>query len=87
MKIKDIRYIKTNKTRTDGRYPLRIGSTVDFYLNSKPNIGSEMYLSYICDNQGNKKEGVLRTSLVTNITETYTDIIVETLNSIYYLEK
>ena len=87
MKIKDIRYVKTNETRTDGRYPLRIGSTVDFYLNIKPVMGDVMCLSYILDNQGNEKEGILRTSLVMNVTETEREIIVETVNSIYYLEK
>lgn len=87
MKIKDIRHVKTNETRTDGRYPLRIGSTVDFYLGMKPSVGNVMWLSYIFDNKGNTKEGVLKTSLVTNITETDVNFIVETINSVYYLEK
>lgn len=85
MKIKDIKYVGTNETRTDGRYPLRIGSTVDFYM--KPDIGYPMFLSYITDNQGNAKEGILRTSLVENISETNTEIIIKTLNSIYYFER
>lgn len=85
MKIKDIKNIETNETRTDGRYPLRIGSTIDFYAN--PSIGFPMLLSYIADNQGNAKTGVLRTSLIDSIDETDTEIIVKMINSIYYLEK
>lgn len=85
MKIKDIRHLITNETRTDGRYPLRIGSMVDFLFT--PVVGGAMYLSYICDNQGNDKEGVLRTSIVTKITESETEVIVTTVNSVYYLEK
>ena len=85
MKIKDIRHIETNETRTDGRYPLRIGSTVDFY--SKPFIGFAMMLAYVADNEGNPKEGILRTSYVKEYTENEKEFIVKTNNSIYILEK
>lgn len=85
MKIKDIKYVNTKETRTDGRYPLRIGSIVDFY--TLPSIGCSMCLSYIKDNKGNQKDGILITSLVNNIVETETEISIETMNSIYVLEK
>lgn len=85
MKILDIKSIETNETRTDGRYPLRIGSTVEFYI--KPMPGVPMLLSYISDNQGNPKEGFLRTSTVIDIDETKCEVIITTKNSIYYLEK
>lgn len=85
MKIKDIRYVDTNETRTDGRYPLRIGSNVIFYF--PPEVGSPALLQYVTDNQGNPKEGVLRTSTVANIVETDTKIYLETLNSVYEFER
>lgn len=85
MKIIDITHADTGKTRTDGRYPLRIGSTVEFYM--PPVVGAAMHLSYVADNQGNPKDGVLSTSIVKNIIETDTVIVVYTRNSVYYFEK
>ena len=43
MKIKNITYVETNETRTDGRYPIRIGSEVNFAF-YEPTIGNVMYL-------------------------------------------
>ena len=85
MKIKDIRYTETNETRTDDRYPLRIGSTVEFMF--EPAVDDVMFLEYVLDNQGNPKSGYLRTSRVEDIVETDTEIVITTRNSIYYLEK
>ena len=85
MKITDIVHADTGKTRTDGRYPQRIGSTVEFY--APPVIGQCMYLFYVADNEGNPKDGYLRTSIVQNIIEVGTVIAVYTLNSVYYFEK
>lgn len=85
MKIKDIRLKNTNETRVDSRYPQRIGSNVEFYV--QPSIGNVMVLSYITDNQGNEKEGILRTSLIDNIVENETEVIITTVNSVYYFEK
>lgn len=85
MKIKDIRLRRTNQTRTDGRYPLRIGSEVEFYM--QPTIGMSMHLSYVKDNQGNPKDGILHTSRVINLIEDNKEIIVTTYSSIYYFEK
>ena len=85
MKIKDIISTTTNQTRVDGRYPQRIGSTVEFYM--YPKIGMPMILAYAYDNQGNPKEGYLRTSTVQSVHETESAIIVATLNSIYCFEK
>ena len=85
MKITDIVSTTTNKTRTDGRYPQRIGSTVEFYM--RPKVGIPMVLAYVSDNQGNPKEGYLRTSTVESIYETETEIAVTTLNSIYCFKK
>lgn len=84
-KIIDIKHRKTNETRTDGRYPLRIGSTINFYI--KPCAGVVALLNYIADNEGNPKMGTLRTSTVTDIDENNNHIIIETLNSIYILEE
>ncbi len=91
-KINNITYADTNQTRTDGRYPLRIGSLVDLLY--FPTVDSHMLLSYVKDWQGNDKYGVLRTSPVTEIIkdesseEGYTtSLIVQTLNSVYYFEE
>ena len=86
MKIKNITYVETNETRTDGRYPIRIGSEVNFAF-YEPTIGNVMCLEYVKDNKGNPKEGLLRTSIVHDVIETETEIIVKTINSIYYFEK
>jgi hypothetical protein len=76
---------KDDKTRTDGRYPLRIGSKVKFaYCLTK---GACMLLDYIEDNQGNPKSGHLRTSIVESFKETENEIVVTTRNSIYYFKK
>lgn len=85
MIIKDIQYIETHETRTDGRYPSRIGSAVEFMY--EPKINGLLWLSYIADNQGNKKSGVVQASRIQDIEETRTMIIITTRNSIYYLEK
>ena len=85
MKILDIKSVETNETRTDGRYPLRIGSTVKFYVDPVP--GYPMVLEYVCDNQGNPKSGYLRTSTVAEIEKhpLTNEMVIATVNSIYYL--
>lgn len=84
MKIIDIKKLGTGETRTDGRYPSRIGCTVE--LEFEPSIGECMYLIYLKDNVGNDKSGILRTSLVQNIERNGQQLIVTTLNSIFILE-
>ena len=85
MIIKDIKDIHTNETRTDGRYPDRIGSRVYFvYL---PVVGGVMILGYGKDNMNNEKTGYLKTSAVSEIVEDENNIIIYTRNSIYHLEK
>ena len=85
MKILDIQSVETRETRTGGRYPLRIGSTVEFYTNPLP--GCSMLLDYVSDNQGNPKSGYLRTSAVVDVEETEDEIVITTVNSIYHFEK
>ena len=85
MKILDIQSVETRETRTDGRYPLRIGSTVEFYTNPLP--GCSMVLSYVSDNQGTPKSGTLRTSTVIDVDDTKHEIVITTVNSIYHFEK
>ena len=74
------------RSREDGRYPVRLGSTYEilFLEKEKP-----MLLSYVLDNKGNSKEGALRTSTVKRYEYVEDDklYIVETLNTIYYLHK
>lgn len=84
MKIKDIKFVENGETRMDGRCPLRIGSTVEFF--TEPKIGQTMIISYIKDNEDNKKSGYLHTSKVQKIEENKKDIIITTVNSIYHFE-
>lgn len=84
-KITDIRHKETNETRTDGRYPLRIGSVINFYV--IPTVGSCAFLDYVSDNEGNFKGGLLRTSVVESILEDSSELILTTHNSIYIFEK
>ena len=74
------------RSREDGRYPIRLGSTYEilFLEKDKP-----MLLGYVFDNQGNEKDGVLRTSTVKKYKYVDNDelYVIETLNSIYYLHK
>lgn len=84
MKIIDIMHTDTGETRKDGRYPLRIGSEVEFCV--EPCIDNVMLLSYIKDNQGNSKEGILRTSTVKSIARKDSKIIITTKNSIYVFQ-
>lgn len=84
LKIKNIKHTSTGEPRTDGRYPLRVGCTFNFLF--EPAVDECMLLHYEKDNQGNDKNGVLRTSLVTGIEETPTGATITTMNSIYEFE-
>lgn len=84
-KIIDIKYKETNQTRTDGRYPIRIGSIIEFYI--EPTINQCGFLAYVYDNEGNNKEGVLRTSLIDKLEYIENKMIITTCNSIYILEE
>ena len=88
-KIMDIQDIKGN-TRTDGRYPLRIGSIIEFVYPFIPMKDMVALCSYIKDNEGNEKQGTLKTSTVQKIYNDELDdtiLIIETLNSVYFLKK
>lgn len=85
MIINDIKHIKTDTTRKDGRYPLRIGCKVDFF--TEPEVGLPMILIYKEDNQGNPKDGYLRTSTVRDMYQTEEKLIITTRNSIYCFNK
>lgn len=83
-KIKDIQDISTGKTRTDGRYPLRIGRTV--YEPQEWLMGT-CALWYEKDQDGTELLGkYLRTSIMNEIVETKNGITIETMNSRYILE-
>ena len=73
--------------RTDGRYPLRIGRTVDIDV-TKLTEDAPMIIRYVSDSDGTSLEGlVLYTSHVISITVKVTEVIVETENSIYVFER
>lgn len=87
--LKDILDVNTNKQRTDGRYPKRIGST--FWQVIVPGIDKSAALFYLYDNKGNRKNGYLQTSMVQGmeITEASNgcnaELRITTLNSIFIL--
>lgn len=87
--LKDVLDVATNKQRTDGRYPKRIGST--FWQVIVPGIGKSAALFYLYNNKGDRKNGYLQTSMVqgVEITEASSDCDTElhitTLNSIFIL--
>jgi len=85
MLIKDIQHVHNGVTRADGRYPQRIGSKVNFLFTPEP--GRCMFLGYVTDNQGNPKDAYLRTSLVTDVQENVSEIVVATMNSRYIFTK
>jgi hypothetical protein len=70
--------------RLDGRYPLRIGCIGDI-MNLES--GFCMLFAYTTDQNGNPKEGVLRTSIVKDWRLENRCVIVNTLNSEYVLEE
>ena len=90
-KIKRITHSGTcgerGKDRTDDRYPLRIGRTVDLELDFvKP--GLPLFLKYLKDSDGlDMPWKAIRTSHVVSVS-TYDNIVrLETMNSIFEFEK
>lgn len=83
--IENITY-KTGETRIDGHYPQRIGSIVRLYPLTE---GRCAILDYVKDNEGNDKEGYIRTSTVVKYDHRIRNgiHIIETLNSVFYLRE
>ena len=75
---------KDGSERTDGRYPLRKGCIGKMYY---LDFGIPMLFEYIKDNQGNEKSGYLRSSIVEDYQLFENELIVYTMNSVYYFEK
>lgn len=85
MIIQDIRSKATGEKRTDGRYPMRIGCEIEYL---RPIVvGNCAYLGYIKDNEGNEKDGYLRTSTVVSCNAGRDTDVIETLNSVYIISK
>lgn len=83
-RIIDIWDSKTETTRKDGRYPLRLGRIVK---EPKPNVGMPMILEYLRNADGSDYSGyTLRTSTVIDVREKTGILEVETMNSIYVFE-
>ena len=84
-RIVDILDAKTRITRSDGRYPLRIGR-----ITKKPNshIGLPMILEYVRNADGTDYSGnILRTSRVCgSFINEKGNLVVETINSVYEFE-
>lgn len=85
--IEDITF-KNGETRTDGRYPNRIGSTVQ--LIQSPVVGEPLMFRYVKYNNGERVEDhVTRTSRVDDFDE-YSQpgyLLIYTRNSIYYFKE
>ena len=84
-RIVDIRDRITQQTRSDGRYPLRIGRII-----KKPNPHTlmPMFIEYIRNADGSDYSGmVLRTSrVIYHSADENGKIVVETMNSVYEFE-
>ena len=75
---------RLGKTRTDGRYPNRIGSTIEFL--TPVLVGNPIYFRYIKYNNGNLVEDhVTRTSRVNDLEWYNNKFYIYTKNSIYTL--
>lgn len=73
--------------RKDGRYPLRIGRTVDLFLENI-HIGYPMYVEYLKDSNGNDMVfKALITSRVKDVQADHNLVIVTTRNSVFYFRK
>lgn len=84
-RIVDIQDAESHRTRTDGRYPLRIGRTIKNPIIQK---GAPMILEYVANADGSDYSNFeLRTSLVVGYEEHASMIFVQTMNSIYIFEK
>ena len=78
---------KSGTERKDGRYPLRIGRTIDLCLENI-HIGYPMYAEYLKDSNGDDMAfKALLTSRVKNIQVDQGLVIVTTRNSIFYFRK
>lgn len=84
-RIVDIRDAKTRITRSDGRYPLRIGRIVK---KPNPHLGLPMILEYVSNADGSDYSGnVLRTTRVCgSFINKKDNLVVETVNSAYEFE-
>ena len=85
--IENITY-KNGITRTDGRYPNRIGSIVE--LPQDPIVGEPLYFRYIKYNNGELVEDhITRTSCVDDFDQYSMPgyLLIYTRNSIYYFKE
>lgn len=79
---------KRGTTRADGRYPKRIGRTVTDELVNSSKLGNQLILQYITDENGNDySDKFLCCSKLMSKSFQENQVILETRNSIYVLEK
>lgn len=84
-RIIDIQDAESHRTRTDGRYPLRIGRTCRNLAIYK---GAPLILEYVANADGSDYSNyTLRTSTVLGYEELGGRISVQTMHSIYIFEK
>lgn len=73
--------------RVDGRYPMRIGRTVELDLDNVK-LGKPMIINYLKNADGSDYSNMyLRTSNVISIISTASAVFIETMNSIFTFEK
>ena len=73
--------------RTDGRYPMRIGRTVELDLDNVK-LGKPMIINYLKNADGSDYSNMcLRTSSVVSIISAASAVFIETMNSIFTFEK
>lgn len=78
---------ESGQDRTDGRYPMRIGRTVDLNL-SDIKIGCPMILKYLKNADGSDYSNMyLRTSRVMAIIRMPKTVFIETMNTIFEFQK
>ena len=82
-RIVDIRDAKTHITRSDGRYPLRIGR-----ITKKPNphIGLPMILEYVRNADGTDYSGNILSRVCGSLINEKGNLVVGTMNSVYEFE-
>lgn len=76
---------KQGQPRTDAAYSNRIGSTV--WVEYEPEVGSRYVMAYASDNRGHPRQGMIITSAIQNWHETHAGLVIETLNSVFYLQE
>ena len=86
--VEDIVFVRSGETRTDGRYPNRIGSEIEFLYPVK--VGYPCVFRYIKYNNGELVEDHITRTSVVNDYDSYSKegyLYLYTRNSVYILKE